>query len=145
MPLADLLEKKKSADLILISAIIFFVLGTTGGIWELKATVGREVEAEIIGGLLLLTWLLIRFKPPMERRSTPREEIPQSEREKQYLNQITSRMSLAEASKLPSCPGVKGEELRQIVNEQYLKCAVCRGDLKRIYQHGIYFVEPRNG
>lgn len=60
------IEVKNLADLILVASIVMFFLGVTGGIdiLDMKVAAGQEDSPFIIGGLLLMTWVGLRFFPP---------------------------------------------------------------------------------
>ncbi len=70
MPLPKI-EIKKTTDWILATSIIMFFLGVTGGAYGLEVAQGQEDAPYVIGALLLIIWIGLRFYPPkpIERRN----------------------------------------------------------------------------
>jgi len=129
--------KLKPADWILITSICMFFLEVTGGAWGMTVAAGQDDHPLVIGGLLLLVWVGLRFHPTT---TTP---LPPSHVQLGFIAQIKERISFDDAKGLHcSDDELPIDELRLTNKAQRLMVGVQSGNLKLTVEGGIHWLSP---
>ena len=73
MPDLESLRKIGDVRLLLWSSLIMFFLEVTGGAWGVTVAEGQDDHPVVIGAVLLMVWVGLRFHPPQREIWTDEE------------------------------------------------------------------------